>query len=395
MQMVKRLERHTSKHRTLRHLPNRATALMKFYDIRTLVGPRGLKSTAQAKAKHLLYRVGRLACLVLVLILLSSGCSKDSNSTPTVKQIVVYYSVDDVFARRVFDAFEAQSDVKLLRVGDSEAGKTTGLVNKITQEARSGRPRADVFWSSELFNTIQMAKQGLFEAYDSPVAVDIPKRFRDRNHFWTATSVRGRVLAFDPTSHQFESLPSRWDELANTPYVGHFALANPIFGTTRSHVAAMFALWGDDKAKAFLRKLRSGGAKIVASNSQTVRAVMDGSAKFAATDTDDVWLAKKSGASIDLKYLDMGDGGTLLIPCSVAIVKGGPNPANAKKLVDFLVSAKVERMLAQSDSHNIPVRQALRTELGVSWPPETKVSFDAIAGAMDRAIAAVREILLR
>jgi iron(III) transport system substrate-binding protein len=108
-----------------------------------------------------------------------------------------------------------------------------------------------------------------------------------------------------------------------------------------------------------------------------------------------VWVAQRSGASLDLVYPDMGDGGTLLIPCSVALIKDRPHNAAARKLVDFLVSAEVERMLAASDSRNVPVREALRRELGMDWPVETDITFDAIVDAMDQAVTAAREILLR
>jgi ABC-type Fe3+ transport system substrate-binding protein len=48
--------------------------------------------------------------------------------------------------------------------------------------------------------------------------------------------------------------------------------------------------------------------------------------------------------------------GTLLTPNSVARVKGGPNPVQAKVLIDFLLSEEVERALSESDSHNVPLR---------------------------------------
>ncbi len=172
-------------------------------------------------------------------------------------------------------------------------------------------------------------------------------------------------------------------------------IANPLFGTTRGHVAAMFALWGPERATAFLTNLRDGGLLLSDGNSSAVRAVMANRAKIAATDTDDVWVAQRSGASLDLRYLDMGDGGTLMIPCSVAMIKGCRHGDTARALVDFLVSQEVERMLAESDSRNVPVRPALRESLGLAWPPETHVAFDAIADALEESERAVREILIR
>lgn len=314
-------------------------------------------------------------------------------------QVVVYCSVDESIGRQVLDAFKARTGVEVSVIYDSEAGKTTGLVQRIIREAQAGRPRADVFWSGELFNTILLARIGLLEPYESPLAADIPSRFKDREHRWTALAVRARVLAFDPRQFAGSQLPTRWEALADGDFAKRSAIANPLFGTTRGHVAAMFALWGKDRAKAFLTRLRDGGVQVVDGNSATVRAVIAGRAAFAWTDTDDVFAARRSGASsaesLDLRYLDMGGGGTLLIPCSVAIIHDGPNSAAARSLVDFLVSAEVERMLAQSEARFVPVREALRTELIVPWPAESVVDFNAVADAMNDADAAIREILIR
>lgn len=329
-----------------------------------------------------------------VVLLTAAGCKPTPKAAPPDK-LVVYCSVDEAFARRVLDSYRNRTDVELSVVFDSEAGKTTGLVNKIISEARAGRPRADVFWSSELFNTILLGRRGLLDPYDSPAAADIGARFKDPQHRWTALAARARVLAFNPQRIKPEEVPARWEQLAAPEFAKHTAMANPLFGTTRGHVAAMFALWGSRRGRAFLTRLRDGGLRLVDGNSAAVRDVIARRSVLAATDTDDVWLAQRSGASLDLTYPDMGDGGTLLIPCSVAIIKGSRNAAAARKLIDFLVSAEVERMLAESDSRNIPVREWLRDELGINQPPESKVDFNAVADAMEEAVSAVRDILIR
>jgi len=314
---------------------------------------------------------------------------------PSPPRVVVYCSVDETFARVVLDLYSARTGAELSILYDSEAGKTTGLVNRIIREGRTGRPRADVFWSGELFSTIRLAGEGWLEPYDSPAAADIPARFRDPQRCWTALAVRARVVAFDPQRVEPSHLPSRWEDLAKPEFAGHTAMANPLFGTTRGHVAAMFAAWGDERGRAFLAQLHEGGVRLVDGNSAAVRAVLARQAKFAVTDTDDVWIAKRGGASIELTYPDMGDGGTVLIPCSVAIVRGGPNTAAARSLVDYLVSAEVEQMLAESDSRQIPVREELCRRLAIRRPPESKIDFAAVVEAMDEAESAVREILIR
>ncbi len=331
---------------------------------------------------------------IFVALGLAPACDRASQESVR-ERLTVYCSVDETFARDVFRGYEQRTGVPLSVVFDTEAGKTTGLVGKIIAEAGTGRSRADVFWSGEVFHTISLARRGLLEAYESPMARDIPDRFKDRDHLWTGIAVRPRVIAFDPKRVSRENVPRSWESLSDRPYAARLAIANPLFGTTQGHVAAMFALWGPERGRRFLIRLRDAGAQLADGNSATVRAVIDGRADFAATDSDDVWVAQRTGASLDFIYPDMGDGGTLLVPCSIAIVKGTSRRDAARRLLDYLVSAEVERRLANSDSRNIPVRAILRDELGVPWPPESKVDYDAVADAMPEALRAVREILLR
>jgi iron(III) transport system substrate-binding protein len=325
---------------------------------------------------------------LLLCGLAAAGCRKE-----TSQRLVVYCSVDETFGRQVLDAFRAEHDIEVDVIFDTEAGKTTGLVKRI--ELERDHPRADVFWSSELFNTILLARAGLLEPYDSPAAADIPARYRDPQRRWTAIGLRARVLAFDPSRTPADQVPAKWHDLADPAVAPKLAFANPLFGTTRGQVAAQFALWGPQKATAFLEALRTHGAKMVDGNSAAVREVMQGRAELAMTDTDDVVVANRSGASLKMRYPDLGDGGTLLIPNSIAILRGARHPELARELVDYLVSARVEEMLARSDSKNVPVRAALRKKLGMELPPESNLSYDAIADAMDEAVAAVREHLIR
>jgi iron(III) transport system substrate-binding protein len=85
----------------------------------------------------------------------------------------------------------------------------------------------------------------------------------------------------------------------------------------------------------------------------------------------------------------------MIIPNTIALVAGAPNPDEARALIDYLLSAEVEEMLALSDSGNYPVRESLRAKLGVEIPPASKVSYGEIAASMSSSIEACREILLK
>lgn len=329
----------------------------------------------------------------------------------TEGSVVVYCSVDTAFAKPILKTFEERTGIKVHYVGDTEAGKTTGLVNKLLAEKDAAR--ADVWWSGEIFGTMQLAAGGVLAPYKPASAEDIPTQYRDPAGLWTAFGLRGRVIAYDPNRTKKEDLPQRWSDLALPKYKGRFAMADPRFGTTRGHMAALFDLWGEDRMRSFYESLRANDYRRADGNSHAVLLLSRGVVEFAATDTDDVIVAKARGDSIDVVYpsLDLPDGeaeasdaqagdahkvgGTLWIPCSVAMTRDAPHPLAAKQLIEYLASAEIEVKLYQSESRNVPVRPALREKLNAEVPAEAVVDYAAAARAMERSDKLVRETLLR
>jgi len=307
--------------------------------------------------------------------------------------VVLYSSVDETFLKQIVTEYEKRTGRKVQIVGDSEAGKTTGLVNRIRLE--KDRPRADVWWSGEQSQTLLLAQEGLLAPYASPVADDIPMNFRDGDDLWTGLALRARVVAYDPARTPADSLPKTWEAYAEKAWASRVAVANPLFGTTRSHVAAMHALWGEKRTRAFLNNLRVSGAVIADGNSAAVRKLIAGDVDAAFTDSDDVATARAAGANVAMVYPDMGDGGTLVIPNTVALVAGARHPEEARRLIDFLVSADVEEALARSASANYPVREALRRKLDLSPPSASTIGFADIAEHMPAAVDICRETLLK
>ncbi len=315
------------------------------------------------------------------------GCAESAD------QPVVYCSVDETFGLQVMAAFEDATGITPRVVYDSEAGKTTGLINRI--RAEGDRPRADVLFSSEIFNTIRLADEGFLASYKPASVADVPAGFRDKQNRWTAIGLRARVLAFDPSRVKREELPQTWEALSQKKWASRLAMANPLFGTTRGHVAAMFAMWGDERATTYLKALKSNGVQIVDGNSAAVRAVIDGRADWCMTDTDDVWVAQRDGANIELIYPDMGHGDTLWIPTTVALIANSRREEAGQKLVDFLASGAVEKLLAESTSRNVPVRPELRRQLKMDISISDRMSYDDIADKLELSAATARDILLK
>ncbi len=319
-------------------------------------------------------------------------------------EVVVYCSVDVAFARPILDEFAKRTGLKVHPVFDTEAGKTTGLVNKLLAERAA--PRADVWWSGEIFGTMQLAAAGILAPYKSPVAADIPDRYRHADGLWTAFGLRGRVLAYDPKRTRKDDLPKRWCDLVDPKYKGRFRMADPRFGTTRGHMATLLALWGPQAMTDFYRGLRANDCKLADGNAQAVLLLARGMAEIVATDTDDVIVAQQRGDSIDMIYPDLDapaesgasprpTPGTLWIPNSVALVAGSPHAEAGRRLIDHLVSAEIEEKLHASESRNVPVRPALRKKLSAEAPGEAQTDCAAAAALLDQSDTLVRDVLLQ
>lgn len=291
----------------------------------------------------------RLGAFVAIAATLSAlaGCGSGDCD------VVAYTSVDQVFSEPVLRAFEAKSRLRLCAVYDTEETKSTGVVNRLLAERE--RPHADVYWANEPIRAESLRQQGLTDAYVSPAAADIPAEYKDPDGHWTGFSARVRVLLAQAA---LAEKPRSVLNLADPRYRGRVAIANPVFGTTTAEVAALFALKGDDWGRELMASLARNEVRVTASNGESADAVANGEVAFSLVDSDDAVSRIRQGREVEMILPDQAEGelGALLIPTAVLIVRGAPHPEAARLLVDFLLSPASERMLAEADCAQIPLR---------------------------------------
>ncbi len=298
----------------------------------------------------------RGASLIIGLVLLSAsgGCKREA------PEVVVYTSVDQVFSEPILRAFESEQGFTVRAVFDTEETKSTGVLNRLIAEAV--RPQADVFWSGDPVRPSLLVKRGLVEPYVSPNASSIPEAFKDPFGSWTGFAARARVLLVNRNRVPPGEMPKSIQDLADPRWRGEVAIANPLFGTTTMHVAALFAAWGDDPARDFLQRLKANQVRLASSNGEVRRLVAGGEVAFGLTDTDDAHEALRDQAPVAVVYPDQDQLGTLVMPTTVVLIKGSPHPGAGRRLIDFLLSPEVERRMAVSAAH-MPLRP------GIPLPP--------------------------
>ncbi len=294
-----------------------------------------------------------LSLIGLTLSLAACGSKADVN---------LYVALDESHSRSLIERFENETGLRVNPRFDDEASKTVGLVSALIEEGRAGRPRCDVFWNNELAHTVRLGQMGVLDKYVSPSAAAIPDAFKDSSGAWTGFAARARILIIntdlipDPADYP----TSMWD-LTRPEWKGKCGVARPLTGTTLTHFAALHSSLGADRLNEWIDGLFANDVEFVQSNGATMRAVRDGRLAFAFTDTDDYHVALSKGAPVACVFPDQAEGeiGTMLIPNSVGIVKGCPNPEAARKLVDWILREETEESLAQSKSAQIPLRSTV------------------------------------
>ncbi len=298
--------------------------------------------------------------MFLTVIVLVFACT---NKKQGAKTVTVYVSEDQVFSEPVLKDFEKQTGIKINAVYDTEEAKSTGTMNRLIAEKNN--PQADVYWANEPIRAEVLKQKGISAPYISPNAKDIPAVFKDPQGFWTGFSARARVLI---VNKKVKNKPTSILAYLDPHWKGKAVIANPLFGTTTSQIAALFTLWGDEQAKAFMMGLKKNKVAISTSNGESADFVAAGQYAFSLVDSDDGVNRMRQGKPVTIVYPDQGPNGIgcFIVPNAVVFIKGAPHPQAAKKLIDFLLSPQTESKLAFADCAQIPLHA------GVKMPDELK-----------------------
>lgn len=331
--------------------------------------------------------------LLAVALVTLAGCQRAET------RVVVYCAQDREFAEGVFADFERETGLTVVPKFDTEANKSVGLVEELRREA--GRPRADVHWNNEPIGTVRLQRDGLYDPYESPNAAPFPGFTRPADRSWQAFAARARVLVINtslvPNPADY---PRSVFDLVEPKWKGKAAMAKPQFGTTATHAACLFEAVGADRAMDFFRRLKANDVRLVAGNKQVATGVAAGEAAVGVTDTDDALIEIQAGKPVAMVFPDADGLGTLFLPNTVAVLKGAPNPAGARRLVDYLLRADTEKRLAEGGGYQLPLNPLVKPALPEPLRPgltakRMAVDFGRVADRWDEVQAFLRDEFAR
>ena len=210
---------------------------------------------------------------------------------------------------------------------------------------------------------------------------------------WTGFAARARVLLVNTDLVDEAERPVSIRDLANPRWRGRTTIANPLFGTTTMHAAALFTVWGEETAKTFFDALMSNDVRIASSNGEVKRLVVSGEVAFGLTETDDAYSAVQEGAPVAIVYPDRDDLGTLVMPTVVVMLRGARHPEAARRLIDHLLTARTEEALIEAGGHMPlgPTDTGATSLPGLDQLRPMAVDYQLVAREMERIQPWLRE----
>jgi len=233
---------------------------------------------------------------------------------------------------RAFKAKHRDIDVELIRIGSGE------IIARVQAEAR--RPQGDIIMA--------MAKENLDVVYDlldsyrvkeaSAFPNDV-KDARGNKYFGFSFNIQAFIINTDLVP--MNEAPKSWKDLGDSKWRGQIVLANPaLSGSAYAQMFQMVGLYGWDHINA-VRKVST----FVPKSSLVYTFVGRGEFGIGVTGEGNVFLEKDKGNPVEAVYPSEGTG--LRFDAS-GIIKGGPNPQNARIWMDFLTTKEAMTIISQA-----------------------------------------------
>lgn len=266
--------------------------------------------------------IGRLFGMAAAMVLVLGVCLAQA------REVVLYSSNQPELLDMVSQDFEKKTGIKVsvVRLGTGEAMKRI--------QAEKDNPLGDVFWSGDAA-VLENAKQ-YFMPYASPEAKPLPPAYIEKEGRWTASNTHLMIIMVNTRLVPEAERPKAWKDLLDPKWKGKVVMANPEkSGSAYAQVYGLYKLYGWDG----LNKLIDN-AKILDSSSLIYKGTAEGEYPIGLT-MEYAAYRYVAGGSKDVAIVYPADG-VFDAPEAAGVIAGCKHPAEAKQLMDYLLSKDIE-----------------------------------------------------
>ena len=249
---------------------------------------------------------------------------------------------------------------------ESFRGNNLQLLQKITIEARAGRPQVDVLQFGG-FEAWQLQKLGLLQSYKSPEATNFPDNYKDPAGYWTTLYANYLVLGFNPKTVPAADVPKKWEDLLLPKWKGDKLALDRDNGVW---YGGLDLYWGKEKADKFVRALAEQQPTMRKGHTLIATLMSSGEFPLGLVFAHRVEEMKAKGINtIDWVPLEP----IVATPSVISIGKNAPHSNAAKLFVDFFLSKEGQTIL-QKQQYRVPTNPDLPPVSSNLDPKNLKIS---------------------
>jgi iron(III) transport system substrate-binding protein len=285
--------------------------------------------------------------LVLCLSLLASllgGCGSPSQG------LVIYSGQHPQLTNALVSAFEKQTGINVsVRSDDSIV-----LAQELIQQG--GAPQADVYLAENSPELGLLQEKGLLAKVDTATLDQMPAQYSSASGSWVAVAARVSCLVYNNRLIQPGELPASILDLASPQWKGKVAIA-PSDSDFVPWVAAVTAAKGEAATRNWLQGLKNNAT--IYTDFEAVTAAVDRGDVAVGVINQYYWyrLRLEVGAGNMHSSLQYFPGfGTFENVAGAAVVRSAAHAANAQKFVAFVTGDQGQKILADGDDFEYPLR---------------------------------------
>ena len=284
-------------------------------------------------------------------------------------EVNVYSSRHYKGDQEVFARFAKSTGIKVNVV----EGDINGLIQRLKREGNASP--ADLMITVDAGNLWRLKAEGLTQPVTTPALTEnVPAHLRDPGGNWYAITTRARIFAYHVDRVKPADL-SGYEALADARWKGKVLIRSSNNVYNQSQLASMIAVHGAEKTEAWAKGLVANFARTPqGGDTDQLKALAAGEGDVAVVNT--YYLARlKDGSPDDRKlaekilpfFPNQGDRGTHINVSGVALARFAPNKAEATKLMEYLLDAEAQKLLAEGN-YEFPVRRDVAVHpLLASW----------------------------
>lgn len=264
------------------------------------------------------------------------------------QRVVLYTSNEATLNKLIASEFE-----KATGIGVDVISAGSGVVIKRLQSEKE-RPQGDLVWG--ISRSLLQTNAQYFDSYASEHKNAIPAEYRDPQDRWIGTNLHLLVVLQNTKSIPEAQGPKTWDDLTAPRFKGNIAFTDPAnSGSAYSNVTLLVDLWGGGNAGWSKVERLFANTRVLNRSALVFQGVGNGEYGLGISLEYAGYLWASNGAPVKVVY---PADGTIAQMEGVAIIKGGPNSAGARRFVDYVNRKDVREMILKHTFRR-PARQDL------------------------------------